>query len=54
MIMEDKGRGSAKETAKVKFTILRNQVYNLLRQGVSDYLDQSAKALFKFDNCYIL
>ncbi|XP_058972812.1 syndetin [Pocillopora verrucosa] len=35
MIMEDKGRGSAKETAKVKFTILRNQVYNLLRQGQS-------------------
>ncbi|RMX47301.1 hypothetical protein pdam_00012684 [Pocillopora damicornis] len=33
--MEDKGRGSAKETAKVKFTILRNQVYNLLRQGQS-------------------
>lgn len=34
-MMEDKGKGSAKETAKVKFTSLRNQVYNLLRQGQS-------------------
>ena len=38
LIMEDKGKFSAKESAKVKFSSLRNHVKNFLGLDVSDYL----------------